>query len=799
MDKYLRTFLASSAILSSLLLGSSALAQPPTPKLADYFGFLPLELYKLDTRIGNLLLADLDGDKIDDIIVSNNGRSRIDLLLTTKKPADDKASRPFRKDPNELEYDRRLRLSSITVNKEVVSIETGDFNGDGKPDLVFYGTPAELTILYNDGKAGFSESKKIPCGDLVQKPSAVAVGDLDQDGRDDIAMLGDKELVFIYQTSTGVLSEPERVPHTASAPWLLKVIDIDGDKAKDLVIVDTEGDHPIHVRFATDEKKLGPEQRFALDMPSAIAFGQMDGKGGSEILVVEGQSGRARVLSLDQSAADDSNKRGRLAFFALPQGNDRGRSTDVGDLNGDKRQDVIVTDPANAQVWVYLQTGHSGLSSGQTFPSLGNARTVRILHGADGLAEVYVLSEQEKQIGRSTFENGRLSFPAPLAIEGDPVAMDVADLDGDKTPEIVYVSRHVGHPKPGTDVDTFELRAVTREAGGEMKAKRWGQGASVELAGVTSVPAAIKAIDINQDGRSDLLLFKDYGAPPVLVLSEKDGPPRLFTASLGPLSTAKPAGVSTINLGGPATLVAQNTFARRVLLESDGLWKIKDQYNAGRNSAQILGAAALDTDGDGTKEVVLLDQASRSLLFLSSKDGVYRPSGNLSLGSINFAGMHVADLDSDGRDDLLIAGTDRFGVLQTGRQGQRLKSIATYETKRTDARLGDLAAGDVNGDGTPDVVFTDVAEQSIEIASYAGDPELLPGITFKLFERKSFRNAAEGSEPRDMAIGDVDGDRRSDIVLIIHDRVLVLRQDPGGTGAKPGGPASKPATVAVPK
>ena len=137
---------------------------------------------------------------------------------------------------------------------------------------------------------------------------------------------------------------------------------------------------------------------------------------------------------------------------------------------------------------------------------------------------------------------------------------------------------------------------------------------------------------------------------------------------------------------------------------------------------QILGAAALDTDGDGTKEIVLLDQPSRSLLFLSNKNGVYRPSGTLSVGSINFAGMHVADLDSDGRDDLLIAGTDRFGVLQTGRKGQRLKSIATYESKRTDARLADLAAGDVNGDGTPDIIFTDIGEQSIEIASFAGRP-----------------------------------------------------------------------------
>ncbi len=159
-----------------LVVGQSAHAQAPSAKLADYFGFQPLELYKLDNRIGNLQLKDLDGDKVDDIIVTNNGRSRIDLLLSTKKADDDKASRPFRKDPNELEYDRRMRLVSIPVNKEVVSVDTGDFNGDGKPDLVFYGTPAEVEILFNEGKGHFGSPKKINTGDAVQRPAALAVG-----------------------------------------------------------------------------------------------------------------------------------------------------------------------------------------------------------------------------------------------------------------------------------------------------------------------------------------------------------------------------------------------------------------------------------------------------------------------------------------------------------------------------------------------------------------------------------------------------------------------------------------------
>ena len=190
----------------------------------------------------------------------------------------------------------------------------------------------------------------------------------------------------------------------------------------------------------------------------------------------------------------------------------------------------------------------------------------------------------------------------------------------------------------------------------------------------------------------------------------------------------------------------------------------------------------LDTDGDGTKEIVLLDKVSKSLLFLDlNKDGVYRPGRTLTVGPIEFQGMHVADLDGDGRDDLLLAGTDRFGVVLTGRKGLRLKTLASYESSRTEARLADLVAGDLNADGRPDVVLTDIAEHFVEIVTYAGQADLERALVFKVFERKSFRDGRDAIEPRDLAIGDVDGDGRTDLVLIVHDRVLVYRQDPGKT------------------
>jgi hypothetical protein len=744
------------------------------PKLSDYFGFQPLEIYKLERRIGNLMIRDLDGDKTGDIIIGNNARSRIDLLLSTKRPAEDAENRPFHKETNELEFDRRMRLVSIPVNKEVVSIDVGDFNADGKPDLVYYGTPAEVEILYNEGSGRFSSGKRISTGEAIESPGALAVGDLDQDGRDDIALLAENELVFVYQTAPGVLTEPERVPHTSGNPRMLKFADLDGNKALDLVILDGGTDHPIHVRFATDEKKLGPEQRFQVESPRSIAFGQIDRRGGQEVLTIENQSGRAKVLTLDESAADEQNKWGRLIFFGLPAGSDRGRSLALGDLDGDHHTDVVVTDPAGAQLWLYRQGARSGLSAGQSFPGLLGGRNVHLGDlDHDGKDEVYVLSEQEKQIGRSVLEAGRVTFPAPLPISGEPVALELANLGGDKTPELLYITKK---SQNGTDV--FELKALKREPSGNFSAFTWGKSEAAAIPGLSGTPTGLDAFDVNQDGLADILVFPGYGSP-VLLLGQKDQPPKPFVGSLGPMAAATPAGIGLTDLCGPALIVAQNTFARHILLDAKNQWTIKDQYNSGRSSAVIQGAAALDVDGDGKKEVVLFDRTSRSLLFLSQKDGVYRPAGNLSIGALAFEGMYVADLDGDGRDDLLIAGSDRFGVLQTGRKGQRLKTIASYETKRTEGKLSDLAAGDLNSDGVADVAFTDVNEQMLEIATYTGEKDLLHAIAFKLFERKIFRGVGDTSEPRDQAIGDVDGDGRDDVVLIAHDRVLVLRQDSG--------------------
>ena len=768
-----------ASVMFGILNALQPWAGADEPRLAEYFGFLPLEVYKLDTRVNNLQVKDLDGDKTDDIVVSNNGRSRIDLLLSRKKAVvDDDRPALFKNEVNQIASDRRMRLVSVPVNKEVVSLVTGDFNGDGKADLAFYGNPAELIVLFNKGEGRFdnADAKRITVsGEAVESGTALTAGDLNRDGRDDLALLGANELTVVYQDAKGKLGEPERLPHTASNPRMLRAVDLDGDGGDDLVILDSGTDDPLRVRFSAEGGKLGPEQRFHVENPRAIAFGKIDGRPGSEFLTIENQSNRAKVLTLDDAPVDDAGQRGRLIFYPLPQGDARNRSLALGDLDGDGKADVVVTDPANARFLVYRQSGKTGLGSGQTFPGLVGGRTVRLADlDGDGKAEVYVLSEQEKQIGRSVLAGGRLTFPTPLPLSGEPVALDVADLDGDKTPEILYVSRARNNGN-----DEFTLRAVRREKSGTFIPFRWGQDDAVPLKGLPGVPPALRVVDVNRDGQPDMLIFNSFG-PPTLLLGRSGGePPAAAGGALGPLAGVSPTGLTIADLNGPALIVAQNTFARNLFLDKDGRWEVKDQYDTDRGSAQVVGAAALDTDGDGRKEIVLLDKSSKSLLFLDLKDGVYRPGGSLSIGSIDFQGMHVADLDGDGRDDLLVAGTDRFGVVITGRKGQRFKPLASYESNRPEARLNDLIAGDLNNDGHPDIVLIDTAEHFVEIVTYAGQADLTRAISFKVFERKSFRGGGDPMEPRDLAVGDVDGDGRQDLVLIVHDRVLVYRQDAG--------------------
>src|SRR5947209_13829274 len=158
----MRAFSLILPLVWSLAVGVRPAAAVDTNK--NNFGFTGPETYPIDPFIAELHAADLDGDGLNDLIVVNNSRSKIMLLYnqTGKTNLATAAPKNIRREINELPPDARFRIESIASEKRIAALVVADLNGDGRPDIAYYGEPKELVVQYNQGTNGWSAPKRWP-------------------------------------------------------------------------------------------------------------------------------------------------------------------------------------------------------------------------------------------------------------------------------------------------------------------------------------------------------------------------------------------------------------------------------------------------------------------------------------------------------------------------------------------------------------------------------------------------------------------------------------------------------------
>lgn len=342
--------------------------------LASAQGFQP-SFTRVDLDLGQSLtavaLGDLDRDGRSDLIASSIGSLRVRL-------SDGVGG-----------FGAVVDVSQGSLWVEDLAV--GDVNGDGFADVVGIDRPAEMLAVHlGDGNGGLAPALAVPVGVSLQPFAiAIALGDFDGDGLDDVALSGAQQDGAIVKLASGAGSfGPAVVYGTFDSPTSVEVGDIDGDGKLDLVL---------------------------------------PGGGGLAVLIGDGAGGFTAAVLTGPAA---STSRAALA-----------------DFDGDGRTDVCVTASSSLGAWVLRSTG-GGVLAVQATLSLPNlAADVAIADfSRDGHLDLAV--GVYGTAGVRTFTGGAnpFQFTASSVQSSVTPAFRVVggDFERDVAPDLVVIPNTVG-------------------------------------------------------------------------------------------------------------------------------------------------------------------------------------------------------------------------------------------------------------------------------------------------------------------------------------------------------------------
>ncbi len=317
---------------------------------------------------GDVKVADFDGDGHLDIAIANHFKKAYVMYGDGKG-----------------DFTRYAELPRVNSNVTSRAIAVADFNGDGRPDVVQL---AEIDVDIGSGlqrdKGLITVDLNLPSGWKASPASFppnlygdhVTVGDFNGDGKPDILIASHKSVnnAFVFLNNgmgtafTSYLSD--------SFPWnpyLLGVAagSLDGKKPQDAVMAVTQVIRPergeyyrahaiLAYRLADRKGKLlkAPERRLVYrdqkgdyDMFRAVAVGDLDGDGRPDIVAIR-STGEILVLLQDSS--------GNFLLQNAPElniGDASPSSVMIRDLDGDKTPYLIINcsdgpkSPGAVRVW----------------------------------------------------------------------------------------------------------------------------------------------------------------------------------------------------------------------------------------------------------------------------------------------------------------------------------------------------------------------------------------------------------------------------------------------------------------
>ncbi len=318
--------------------------------------------------------------------------------------------------------------------------------------------------------------------------------------------------------------------------------------------------------------------------------------------------------------------------------------------------------------------------------------------------------------------NGDGTFVAAVTYSSGGIYADavaIADVNGDGKPDLIVADCGANNQSNcaggsigvllGNGDGTFGTAAVTSLA---------------PYGGATSVAVA----DVNGDGFPDLIVATGSNTAGLVGVLLNDGTgkfPTVATYSSGGLSPLALA-VADVNGDGKPDVVVANqwtdntdTSSNVSVLLNDGTGKFSTAVAYGTGGFFPDSVAIADINGDGKVDLVVANSSVGATgglgnvgVLLGNGDGTFGTAVAHPSGSYGAASVAVADVNGDGKPDIVVAncsstssdcsgGGGSVGVLLGNGDG-------TFQTAVTFGAGGNtpfwVAVDDLNGDGKPDIV-----------------------------------------------------------------------------------------------